>query len=76
MDHPPAVQATMYKVNITKGSNIAEVARLMGKNKVLVKAGQDGKYVVDIDKVSFWSFFVTAESNSIVSRSRQTKCYE
>lgn len=32
------------------GSNVGEVIKAMGKTKVLVKAGQEGKYVVDIDK--------------------------
>lgn len=31
-------------------SNCGEVIKAMGKNKVLVKVGQEGKYVVDIDK--------------------------
>ena len=31
-------------------SNCGEVIKPMGKNKVLVKVGQEGKYVVDIDK--------------------------
>lgn len=32
------------------GSNVGEVVKAMGKNKVLVKVGQEGKYVVDLDK--------------------------
>lgn len=32
------------------GSNVGEVVKAMGKNKVLVKVNPDGKYVVDIDK--------------------------
>ena len=32
------------------GSNVGEVIKAMGKSKVLVKVGADGKYVVDIDK--------------------------
>merc|ERR1719316_1798815 len=32
------------------GSNVGEVVKAMGKSKVLVKVGQEGKYVVDIDK--------------------------
>lgn len=35
---------------LESGSHIGEVARAMGKNKVLVKVGQEGKYVVDVDK--------------------------
>lgn len=31
-------------------SNCGEVVKIMGKTKVLVKVGQEGKYVVDIDK--------------------------
>merc|ERR1719464_1473822 len=31
-------------------SNCGEVVKAMGKQKVLVKVGQEGKYVVDIDK--------------------------
>ncbi|CAK0858358.1 unnamed protein product [Prorocentrum cordatum] len=31
-------------------SNCGEVIKAMGKQKVLVKVGQEGKYVVDIDK--------------------------
>jgi 26S proteasome regulatory subunit T6 len=31
-------------------SNVGEVIKAMGKSKVLVKCGQEGKYVVDIDK--------------------------
>jgi 26S proteasome regulatory subunit T6 len=31
-------------------SNCGEVIKAMGKSKVLVKVGQEGKYVVDIDK--------------------------
>eukprot|EP00049_Salpingoeca_infusionum_P017960 m.355180 g.355180 ORF g.355180 m.355180 type:complete len:399 (-) comp17190_c0_seq1:250-1446(-) len=32
------------------GSHIGEVAKVMGKKKVLVKVNPDGKYVVDIDE--------------------------
>eukprot|EP00052_Salpingoeca_macrocollata_P001716 m.27122 g.27122 ORF g.27122 m.27122 type:complete len:420 (-) comp11618_c0_seq1:140-1399(-) len=32
------------------GSHVAEVAKVMGKKKVLVKVNPEGKYVVDIDK--------------------------
>jgi len=32
------------------GSNVGEVVKSMGKTKVLVKVGQEGKYVVDIEK--------------------------
>ncbi|KAJ4843476.1 26S proteasome regulatory subunit 8 A [Turnera subulata] len=32
------------------GSYIAEVIKVMGKDKVLVKVDHDGKYIVDIDK--------------------------
>ncbi|KAF5829631.1 P-loop containing nucleoside triphosphate hydrolase protein [Dunaliella salina] len=32
------------------GSYVGEVVKVMGKNKVLVKAHPEGKYVVDIDK--------------------------
>eukprot|EP00054_Salpingoeca_dolichothecata_P037522 m.11169 g.11169 ORF g.11169 m.11169 type:complete len:422 (-) comp7592_c0_seq1:39-1304(-) len=32
------------------GSHVAEVAKVMGKNKVLVKVQPEGKYVVDVDK--------------------------
>jgi 26S proteasome regulatory subunit T6 len=32
------------------GSNVGEVVKAMGKNKVLVKVNPDGKYVVDLDK--------------------------
>jgi|UPI0004AD9CFB 26S proteasome regulatory subunit T6 len=32
------------------GAYIGEVIKVMGKTKVLVKMGQDGKYVVDVDK--------------------------
>merc|ERR1719428_2495331 len=32
------------------GSNVGEVVKAMGKQKVLVKVGQEGKYVVDIEK--------------------------
>ena len=32
------------------GSHVGEVVKLMGKDKALVKLGQEGKYVVDIDK--------------------------
>lgn len=32
------------------GSHVAEVVKQMGKTKVLVKVGQEGKYVVDIEK--------------------------
>lgn len=35
---------------LESGSNIGEVARRMGKKRVLVKVGQEGKYVVEIDK--------------------------
>lgn len=35
---------------LESGSNVGEVIKAMGKTKVLVKAGQEGKYVVDIDK--------------------------
>ena len=31
------------------GSNVGEVVKIMGKNKVLVKVGPEGKYVVDVD---------------------------
>merc|ERR1719230_752663 len=31
-------------------SNVGEVIKAMGKQKVLVKVGQEGKYVVDIEK--------------------------
>jgi 26S proteasome regulatory subunit T6 len=31
------------------GSNVGEVVKVMSKNKVLVKVGPEGKYVVDID---------------------------
>ena len=33
------------------GSYVGEVVKAMGKNKVLVKVGPEGKFVVDIDKV-------------------------
>merc|ERR1712194_547452 len=32
------------------GSHVGEVARMLGKQKCLVKVGQEGKYVVDVDK--------------------------
>jgi len=32
------------------GSSIGEVVKTMGKNKLLVKVGNEGKYIVDIDK--------------------------
>merc|ERR1719163_1259932 len=32
------------------GSNVGEIIKAMGKQKVLVKVGQEGKYVVDIEK--------------------------
>ncbi|GAM29492.1 hypothetical protein SAMD00019534_126680, partial [Acytostelium subglobosum LB1] len=32
-----------------QGSHVAEVVKLMGKNKVLVKVNPEGKFVVDID---------------------------
>ncbi len=32
------------------GSYVGEVIKAMGKNKVLVKVGNEGKYIVDIDK--------------------------
>lgn len=32
------------------GSYVGEVVKLMGKDKALVKIGQEGKYLVDIDK--------------------------
>lgn len=32
------------------GSYVAEVVKVMGKSKVLVKVNPEGKYVVDIDK--------------------------
>ncbi len=32
------------------GSNIGEVVKPMGKTKILVKVGPEGKYVVDLDK--------------------------
>eukprot|EP00747_Dinoflagellata_sp_TGD_P181822 gnl/TRDRNA2_/TRDRNA2_35798_c0_seq1.p1 gnl/TRDRNA2_/TRDRNA2_35798_c0~~gnl/TRDRNA2_/TRDRNA2_35798_c0_seq1.p1 ORF type:complete len:429 (+),score=119.51 gnl/TRDRNA2_/TRDRNA2_35798_c0_seq1:73-1287(+) len=32
------------------GSNCGEIIKAMGKSKVLVKVGQEGKYVVDIEK--------------------------
>merc|ERR1712100_1004187 len=32
------------------GSNVGEVIKAMGKQKVLVKVGQEGKYVVDLEK--------------------------
>eukprot|EP00928_Gymnodinium_smaydae_P037727 TRINITY_DN2614_c0_g1_i1.p1 TRINITY_DN2614_c0_g1~~TRINITY_DN2614_c0_g1_i1.p1 ORF type:complete len:399 (-),score=126.14 TRINITY_DN2614_c0_g1_i1:122-1318(-) len=35
---------------LESASNCGEVIKPMGKNKVLVKVGQEGKYVVDIDK--------------------------
>merc|ERR1719213_1485444 len=35
---------------LESGSNVGEVIKAMGKSKVLVKVGQEGKYVVDIDK--------------------------
>lgn len=31
-------------------SHVAEVVKMMGKNKVLVKVNPEGKFVVDIDK--------------------------
>jgi len=31
------------------GSSVGEVVKMMGKNKVLVKIGSEGKYVVDLD---------------------------
>ena len=31
------------------GSNVGEVVKVMSKNKVLVKVGPEGKYVVDVD---------------------------
>jgi len=31
------------------GSHVGEVVKMMGKNKVLVKVGSEGKYVVDLD---------------------------
>jgi 26S proteasome regulatory subunit T6 len=35
---------------LESASNCGEVIKAMGKKKVLVKVGQEGKYVVDIDK--------------------------
>ncbi|CAD7940431.1 unnamed protein product [Amoebophrya sp. A120] len=35
---------------LESGSQVGEVARTMGKKKVLVKVGQEGKYVVDVDE--------------------------
>jgi len=35
---------------LESASNCGEVIKAMGKEKVLVKVGQEGKYVVDIDK--------------------------
>jgi len=35
---------------LESASNCGEVIKAMGKDKVLVKVGQEGKYVVDIDK--------------------------
>eukprot|EP00928_Gymnodinium_smaydae_P037728 TRINITY_DN2614_c0_g2_i1.p1 TRINITY_DN2614_c0_g2~~TRINITY_DN2614_c0_g2_i1.p1 ORF type:complete len:402 (-),score=119.40 TRINITY_DN2614_c0_g2_i1:135-1340(-) len=35
---------------LESASNCGEVIKPMGKNKVLVKVGQEGKYVVDLDK--------------------------
>jgi|EP00927_Polykrikos_kofoidii_P051317 26S proteasome regulatory subunit T6 len=35
---------------LESASNCGEVIKAMGKQKVLVKVGQEGKYVVDIDK--------------------------
>ena len=32
------------------GSYVGEVAKVMGKKKVLIKTHPDGKYIVDIDK--------------------------
>merc|ERR1719181_2481879 len=32
------------------GSHVGEIVKVMGKKKVLVKVGSDGKYIVDIDK--------------------------
>eukprot|EP01066_Platyproteum_vivax_P008038 Platyproteum_vivax@DN3297_c0_g1_i1.p1 len=32
------------------GCHVGEVIKAMGKNKVLVKVGQEGKYVIDLDK--------------------------
>ena len=32
------------------GSYVGEVSKVMGNNKALIKMGQEGKYVVDIDK--------------------------
>ena len=32
------------------GSHVGEVVKPMGKSKVLVKVGPEGKYVVDLDK--------------------------
>ena len=32
------------------GSYLGEVVKLMGKNKVLVKVGNEGKYIVEVDK--------------------------
>jgi 26S proteasome regulatory subunit T6 len=32
------------------GSYVAEVVKMMSKNKVLVKVNPEGKYVVDVDK--------------------------
>lgn len=32
------------------GSNVGEVVKAMGKDKVLVKTGPDGKYVVEVEK--------------------------
>merc|ERR1719428_671433 len=37
-------------MRLEPGSNVGEVVKAMGKQKVLVKVGQEGKYVVDIEK--------------------------
>ena len=39
------------------GSYIGEIVKAMGKTKVLVKCGQEGKYVSDIDKVCIFYVF-------------------
>jgi len=44
-----ALREELMKLN-EPGSNVGEVVKAMGKDKVLVKTGPEGKYVVEVEK--------------------------
>ena len=50
---PNAVRQLREELQLLQepGSYVGEVVKAMGKTKVLVKCGQEGKYVSEIDKV-------------------------